>query len=70
VPEELVKQLPLLAKENVILVSRTQSDLDEVATAVNNLGVKSLTLTADDICSVDTAVAEALDKFKTIDINQ
>jgi glutamyl-tRNA reductase len=29
-----------LAKEgvNVILVSRTQSDLDEVATAVNNLG--------------------------------
>jgi 3-oxoacyl-[acyl-carrier protein] reductase len=29
-----------------------------------------LTLTADvsDICSVDTAVAEALDKFKTIDI--
>jgi 3-oxoacyl-[acyl-carrier protein] reductase len=61
-----------LAKEgvNVILVSRTQSDLDEVATAVNNLGVKSLTLTADvsDICSVDTAVAEALDKFKTIDI--
>ncbi|WP_339918590.1 3-ketoacyl-ACP reductase [uncultured Flavobacterium sp.] len=61
-----------LAKEgvNVILVSRTQSDLDEVATAVNNLGVKSLTLTADvsDICSVDTAVAEALGKFKTIDI--
>lgn len=61
-----------LAKEgvNVILVSRTQSDLDEVATSVNNLGVKSLTLTADvsDICSVDTAVAEALDKFKTIDI--
>lgn len=61
-----------LAKEgvNVILVSRTQSDLDEVATVVNKLGVKSLTLTADvsDISSVDTAVAEALDKFKTIDI--
>ncbi|SEA01352.1 3-oxoacyl-[acyl-carrier protein] reductase [Flavobacterium gillisiae] len=61
-----------LAKEgvNVILMSRTQSDLDEVAAAVNNLGVKSLTLTADvsDICSVDTAVAQALDKFKTIDI--
>ncbi|TDE06103.1 3-ketoacyl-ACP reductase [Flavobacterium hiemivividum] len=61
-----------LAKEgvNVILVARTQSDLDEVAKEVNNLGVKSLTLTADvsDISSVNTAVAAALDKFKTIDI--
>jgi 3-oxoacyl-[acyl-carrier protein] reductase len=28
---------------NVILVSRTQSELDDVATEVNNLGVKSLT---------------------------
>jgi len=61
-----------LAKEgvNLILVARTQSDLDEVAKEVNNLGVKSLTLTADvsDISSVNTAVAAALDKFKTIDI--
>jgi 3-oxoacyl-[acyl-carrier protein] reductase len=61
-----------LAKEgvNVILVARTQSDLDEVANEVNTLGVKSLTLTADvsDISSVNTAVAAALDKFKTIDI--
>jgi len=61
-----------LAKEgvNVILMSRTQSDLDEVATEVNKLGVKSLAITVDvsDISSVDTAVAEALDKFKTIDI--
>jgi len=61
-----------LAKEgvNVILMSRTQSDLDEVATEVNKLGVKSLAITVDvsDITSVDTAVAEALDKFKTIDI--
>ncbi|CAM2770613.1 3-ketoacyl-ACP reductase [Flavobacterium frigoris] len=61
-----------LAKEgvNLILVSRTQSDLDEVASEVTKLGVKSLTLIADvsDIFSVDTAVAEALDKFKTIDI--
>ncbi|NGY35964.1 3-ketoacyl-ACP reductase [Flavobacterium sp. XN-5] len=61
-----------LAKEgvNVILVARTQSDLDEVAKEVNNLGAKSLTLTADvsDISSVNTAVAAALDKFKTIDI--
>jgi 3-oxoacyl-[acyl-carrier protein] reductase len=61
-----------LAKEgvNVILVSRTQSDLDEVATEVNKLGVKSLTLTADvsDIYSITTAVDKALDTFQTIDI--
>jgi 3-oxoacyl-[acyl-carrier protein] reductase len=61
-----------LAKEgvNVILVSRTQSDLDEVATEVNKLGVQSVALAADvsDIDSVNEAVAEALDKFKTIDI--
>jgi 3-oxoacyl-[acyl-carrier protein] reductase len=60
-----------LAKEgvNVILVSRTQSELDEVATEVNNL-VKSLTLTADvsDIDSITTAVDKALDTFQTIDI--
>jgi 3-oxoacyl-[acyl-carrier protein] reductase len=54
---------------NVILVSRTQSELDEVATEVNNLGVKSLTLTADvsDIDSITTA-DKALDTFQTIDI--
>jgi 3-oxoacyl-[acyl-carrier protein] reductase len=61
-----------LAKEgvNVILVSRTQSDLDEVATEVTKLGVQSVALAADvsDIDSVNEAVAEALDKFKTIDI--
>lgn len=61
-----------LAKEgvNVILVARTQSDLDEVANEVNKLGVQSVALTADvsDISSVNKAVAEALDKFKTIDI--
>jgi 3-oxoacyl-[acyl-carrier protein] reductase len=61
-----------LAKEgvNVILVSRTQSDLDEVATEVTKLGVQSVALAADvsDIDSVNKAVAEALDKFKTIDI--
>jgi 3-oxoacyl-[acyl-carrier protein] reductase len=61
-----------LAKEgvNVILLARTQSDLDEVATAVNALGVKSLVLTADvaDINSVNSAVEKALAEFKTIDI--
>lgn len=61
-----------LAKEgvNVILMARTQSDLDEVAKEVNALGVKSMTVTADvaDITSVNTAVEKALSEFKTIDI--
>lgn len=61
-----------LAKEgvNVILMARTQSDLDEVAKEVNALGVKSLTVIADvaDITSVNTAVERALGEFKTIDI--
>ena len=61
-----------LAKEgvNVILVARTQSDLDQVAQEVNALGVKSLTLIADvaNIDSVKTAVEKALSEFKTIDI--
>jgi 3-oxoacyl-[acyl-carrier protein] reductase len=73
VPERIGKAIAIaLAKEgvNVILVSRTQSELDEVATEVNNLGVKSLTLTADvsDIDSITTAVDKALDTFQTIDI--
>lgn len=61
-----------LAKEgvNVILVARTQSDLDQVAQEVNALGVKSLTLIADvaNINSVNNAVEKALSEFKTIDI--
>jgi 3-oxoacyl-[acyl-carrier protein] reductase len=61
-----------LAKEgvNVILVARTQSDLESVAAKVNALRVKSMVLTADvaDINSVNTAVEKALDEFKTIDI--
>ena len=61
-----------LAKEgvNVILVARTQADLDQVAQEVNALGVKSLTLIADvaNIDSVNTAVEKALSEFKTIDI--
>lgn len=61
-----------LAKEgvNVILLARTQVDVDEVAKEVNTLGVKSLALTADvaDINSVNTAVERALAEFKTIDI--
>nr|WP_314896497.1 3-ketoacyl-ACP reductase [uncultured Flavobacterium sp.] len=61
-----------LAKEgvNVILLARTQADLDEVAKEVKALGVKSLALTADvaDINSVNSAVEKALDDFKTVDI--
>ena len=61
-----------LAKEgvNVILVSRTQADVDQLADETTNLGVKSLALSADvsDINSINTAVEKALSEFKTIDI--
>ncbi|HJS00126.1 MAG TPA: 3-ketoacyl-ACP reductase [Flavobacterium sp.] len=61
-----------LAKEgvNLILVARTQSDIDEVAKEAQSLGVKTLALTADvaNMESVNNVVATALDQFKTIDI--
>lgn len=61
-----------LAKEgvNVILLARTQSDVDEVAKEVNTFGVKSLALTADvaDINSVNNAIEKAFSEFKSIDI--
>jgi 3-oxoacyl-[acyl-carrier protein] reductase len=61
-----------LAKEgvNVILVSRTASDLDQVAAIITELGAKALPLTADvsDIDSITKAVARGLEEFKTIDI--
>jgi 3-oxoacyl-[acyl-carrier protein] reductase len=61
-----------LAKEgvNVILVSRTQSDVDQLAVETSNLGVKSLALSADvsNINSINKAVETALSEFKTIDI--
>ncbi|PXY45655.1 3-ketoacyl-ACP reductase [Flavobacterium hydrophilum] len=61
-----------LAKEgvNVILVSRTQLDVEQLAVKIENFGVKSLALTADvaDINSVNSAVEKALAEFKTIDI--
>ncbi|MET0946474.1 MAG: 3-ketoacyl-ACP reductase [Flavobacterium sp.] len=61
-----------LAKEgvNVILVSRTQTDIDQLADEASNLGVKSLALAADvsDLNSINSAVEKALSKFKTIDI--
>jgi 3-oxoacyl-[acyl-carrier protein] reductase len=61
-----------LAQEgvNVILVSRTQTDIDQLADEASNLGVKSLALAADvsDMDSINSAVEKALAKFKTIDI--
>jgi len=61
-----------LAKEgvNVILVARTQSEIDEAAKEVSNLGVKSFAITADvsSIDSVNNAVEKAFAEFKTIDI--
>ncbi|KFF02409.1 3-ketoacyl-ACP reductase [Flavobacterium reichenbachii] len=61
-----------LAKEgvNVILVSRTQSDVEQLAQETSKLGVKSLALSADvsDINSINSAVEKALSEFKNIDI--
>ncbi|MCP2027596.1 3-oxoacyl-[acyl-carrier protein] reductase [Flavobacterium sp. HSC-32F16] len=61
-----------LAKEgvNLILISRTQADIDQLAAETNKLGVKSLALSADvsDINSINSAVEKALAEFKHIDI--
>ena len=61
-----------LAKEgvNVILLARTQGEIDNVATKARSLRVKALALTADvaDINSVNTAVEKALAEFGSIDI--
>lgn len=61
-----------LAKEgvNLILVSRTQNDIDQLASETAQLGVKTLALAADvsDINSINAAVEKALDEFKHIDI--
>lgn len=61
-----------LAKEgvNVILVSRTQEEIDSVAVKARSLRVKALAITADvaDINSVNSAVEKALAEFGPIDI--
>lgn len=61
-----------LAKEgvNVILIARTQDEIDSVAAKVRSLRVKALAITADvaDINSVNSAVEKALAEFGTIDI--
>jgi 3-oxoacyl-[acyl-carrier protein] reductase len=61
-----------LAKEgvNVILVARTQDEIESVAVKARSLRVKALAITADvaDINSVNAAVEKALTEFGTIDI--
>ncbi len=61
-----------LAKEgvNVILVARTQEEIDSVAAKVRSLRVKALAITADvaDINSVNAAEEKALSEFGAIDI--
>ncbi|AOC95629.1 MULTISPECIES: 3-ketoacyl-ACP reductase [Flavobacterium] len=61
-----------LAKEgvNLILVSRTQNDIDQLAAETAKLGVKTLALSADvsDINSINSAVEKAIAEFKHIDI--
>ncbi|SFD01560.1 3-ketoacyl-ACP reductase [Flavobacterium phragmitis] len=61
-----------LAKEgvNLILVSRTKSDIDQLAEETSKLGVKTLALSADvsDINSINSAVEKAIAEFKSIDI--
>lgn len=61
-----------LAKEgaNVILIARTQEEIDNVAAKARSLRVKALALTSDvaNIDSVNAAVEKALAEFKTIDI--
>lgn len=61
-----------LAKEgvNLILVSRTKSDIDQLAEETAKLGVKTLALSADvsDINSINAAAEKALAEFKHIDI--
>ena len=61
-----------LAKEgvNVILLARTQEEIDNIAAKARSLRVKALAITADvaDINSVNSAIEKALAEFKTIDI--
>jgi len=61
-----------LAKEgvNLILLARTQDEIENVAGKARSLRVKALAITADvaDINSVNSAVEKALAEFKTIDI--
>ncbi|AWG23485.1 3-ketoacyl-ACP reductase [Flavobacterium faecale] len=61
-----------LAKEgvNVVLVARTQAEIDNVAAKASALRVKALAITADvtDITSVNAAAEKALAEFGTIDI--
>lgn len=58
------------AGADVVLVARTQADLDKVATAVKAQGRQALVVAADicDPAQVDSVVKQTLDKFGRIDI--
>lgn len=58
------------AGANVVLVSRTQAELDKVAADVKALGREALVVVADicDQAQVDGMVKQAVDKFGRIDV--
>lgn len=58
------------AGAHIVLVSRTQADLDKVAASVRELGREALPIAADvtDKGQVDGVVKQTLDKFGRIDI--
>ncbi|TRW23318.1 3-ketoacyl-ACP reductase [Flavobacterium zepuense] len=55
---------------NVILLARTEADIEALAAEIKIHNVKALAVTADvaDIASVNKAVAQALNEFGSIDI--
>lgn len=58
------------AGANVVVVARTQSDIDEVAARVESMGRKALAVSADvrDKSAVTNMVNKTLDKFGRVDI--
>ena len=67
---EVVAQEFAKAGANIVLVARTQADLDKVAASVTSLGREALTVSADitDKDQVDGMVRQTMDKFGRIDI--
>ena len=55
---------------NVILLARTEADIEALAAEIKTHNVKALAVTADvaDIASVNKAVAQALNEFGSVDI--
>ena len=67
---EVVCQEFAKAGAHIVLVSRTQADLDKVAASVRELGREALPIAADvtDKAQVDGVVKQTMDKFGRIDI--